>query len=133
MIKEKMFKAALMVRDKSYAPFSKFNVGASILTDGDQIFSGCNVENSSYGNTLCAEASAISAMIAGGFSSIKAILVTSGSSDKYCYPCGACLQKISEFSNDETIVYLALSNGCIKELLLSKLIPYAFKIRDFLC
>ena len=90
--------------EKAYAPYSGFKVSA-VIKSGDEFFQGVNIENASYGLTLCAEASAISAMLNGRKHMIDSIVVVS-SSGEYTYPCGACLQRISEFSNHNTKIVL---------------------------
>ena len=81
----------------AYAPYSNFSVGAAILSEGNRLFGGCNVENAAYPEGTCAEAGAISAMIAGGCKTIKEIYVIS-QSENIVSPCGGCRQKIREFS-----------------------------------
>ena len=89
----------------AYAPYSNFSVGAAILSENDKLFGGCNVENAAYPEGTCAEAGAISAMIAGGCKTIKEIYIVS-KSEKIVSPCGGCRQKIREFSSDQTKIFL---------------------------
>ena len=89
----------------AYAPYSNFSVGAAILSDNDKLFGGCNVENAAYPEGTCAEAGAISAMIAGGCKTIKEIYIVS-KSENIVSPCGGCRQKIREFSSDQTKIFL---------------------------
>ncbi len=86
--------AALAVRSRAYAPYSKFQVGAAILTASGEIFAGCNVENASYGLTICAERVAIGSAVAAGHKEIVAVAVVSSGGHS---PCGACRQVLSEF------------------------------------
>lgn len=109
----------------AYAPYSKFKVGAAILSDNGKIYSGCNVENIAYPSGSCAEAGAISAMINGGGKKITALLVIADS-QKLITPCGNCLQKIQEFSDQNTQVILANSDGIQKTMPLSQLLPQGF-------
>src|SRR5512136_96920 len=95
--KAKLLAAAKQAREKAYAPFSSFRVGAAVLTSGGRIFSGCNVENTSLGLTCCAERNAIFAMVAAGETEIQEILVI-GDSEEFLPPCGACRQVIAEFA-----------------------------------
>ena len=120
-----MLQEATRVRENAYAPYSKFYVGASILSEDGRIFSGCNVENASYSLALCAESGAISALIASGNKKIKAILVV-GSGKKLITPCGACRQRIREFAPPETPVYLADENEVRKKVTLVDLLPLSF-------
>jgi cytidine deaminase len=112
---------------KAYAPYSKFHVGAAILTAEGKVFTGCNVENASYGLTICAERNAIFAAIAAGEPakklSIVAVAVTN-SHEVACSPCGACRQVIAEFGRDAAIYYQGPDG--IKELSMSALLPDCF-------
>ena len=113
---------------KAYCPYSKFNVGACVLYENDNEYLGCNVENVSYGLTLCAERNAISTAVAQGEQSkIKAIAVYSPQQKK-CLPCGACIQWISEFaSGDETKIILEGEDNQPFILSLKEIFPYSFK------
>lgn len=95
-----LLKAALEVRQKAYAPFSQFLVGAALRTSSGEIFSGCNVENRSYGLTNCAERVALGAAVAGGFREFDMLAIaTSGG----VVPCGACRQVLVEFCQQLTV------------------------------
>ena len=97
---EDLLKAALEVRQKAYAPFSQFLVGAALRTSSGEIFSGCNVENRSYGLTNCAERVALGAAVAGGFREFDMLAIaTSGG----VVPCGACRQVLVEFCQQLTV------------------------------
>lgn len=122
--------AALTAASRSYSPYSKFPVGASLLTATGQLFSGCNVENASYGLTLCAERTAIVSAVAAGHRQFKAIAVTGGR-HKAVRPCGACLQVLAEFCTPDVPVFLAPLNkpDRIERTTLGDLIPQAFKLR----
>lgn len=117
---------AISAATKSYAPYSKFSVGASILTDKGNLYSGCNVENISYPLGTCAEQSAISAMIVGGDYKIAEILIFADS-QQLITPCGACRQRIAEFTDETTKIHLANSSGIQKTLRISDLLPFVFK------
>lgn len=114
-------KASLL---NAYAPYSNFKVGAAILTDGGDIFSGCNVENAA-GSGICAERTALYSAVAGGHNSFVAIAVISDSDD-FCTPCGTCRQALYEFS-PEMNVYSCKKDGSYKEFILKDLLPEAFK------
>ena len=94
---------ARAVREHAHAPYSGFLVGAALRAENGQIFVGCNVENASYGGTICAERSAILAMVAAGQRSIKAIAVFTDA-DTLAMPCGICRQVISEFEQGARLV-----------------------------
>lgn len=106
---DKMFALAKAVRLNAYAPYSNFLVGSCIYTDNDQYYVGCNVENTSYRMTDCAETVAVGAMVADGVRKIKAVLVVTDT-PKGVAPCGGCLQKLSEFVSEDTMVYIANIN-----------------------
>ena len=124
---KQLLERAVESQKNAYAPYSKYHVGAAILSENDNVYSSCNVENASYPCGVCAEAGAISAMISGGDKQIKAILITSNG-NKLVYPCGACLQRIIEFSNEDTMVYLAKTNKIIKEYKITELLPHNFTL-----
>ena len=112
----------------AYAPFSHFRVGAALLTSKGQTFAGCNVENSSYGMTNCAERTAIFSAIAksGPKLNIRAIAVVNDQ-DVPCSPCGACRQVIYEFG-PEAIVFFKNSNGWT-EARITELLPEGFRLK----
>ena len=112
---------------KSYAPYSAFNVGAAILTTEGEIFTGCNVENASYGATICAERCAVLKAISEGYTSFEKIAIVSSSGD-YTYPCGICRQFLSEFMEEDSIVVLEGKDGEIKEFTMGFLSPFSFTL-----
>ncbi len=114
---------------KAYAPYSKFLVGAAILGNDKRIYGGCNVENAAYPEGMCAEASAISAMIAGGVTIIEKICVIS-QSEKIVSPCGGCRQKIREFSTEDTKIFLFNLRGSFKVFSVEELLPFSFSEFD---
>ncbi|MEK7288130.1 MAG: cytidine deaminase [Elusimicrobiota bacterium] len=106
----RLVRAAQAAAKKAYAPYSCFHVGAAVLSDSGKIYLGANIENASYGLTVCAERVAIFRAVIEGASKIKAIaIVTPDAIEKS--PCGACLQVISEFAAPETKIYLANPSG----------------------
>lgn len=109
----------------AHAPYSNFQVGAAILDENTQLHASCNVENAAYPLGQCAEAGAISAMIASGSKQIKQILIASPNDD-FCPPCGGCRQKIAEFANAQTEVHMATRKGEIKSVKFAELLPLAF-------
>ena len=113
----------------AYAPYSNFLVGAAILSESDKLFGGCNVENAAYPEGTCAEAGAISAMIAGGCKTIKEIYIVS-KSENIVSPCGGCRQKIREFSSDQTKIFLCNIKWDYKLFSLNELLPFSFSEFD---
>lgn len=118
------FALAVRASEKSYSPYSNFKVGAVLLTEDGQIFTGCNIENASYSLTMCAERTAIFKAVSSGFRNFRAIAIA-GSADgdfsKSCMPCGACLQVMAEFCDDDFMIVLA--DGVHK---LSEFLPKRF-------
>ncbi|MFA6318823.1 MAG: cytidine deaminase [Elusimicrobiota bacterium] len=103
----RLIEAALSARKNAYCPYSKYRVGASVLTASGRIFAGCNVENASYGLSMCAERAAVFAAVSRNQTQFQAVCVV-GSSAK---PCGACRQVMLEFSTKDTILYLVNVSG----------------------
>jgi cytidine deaminase len=116
---------ATKAQKNAHAPYSNFHVGAAILDENAQLHASCNVENAAYPLGQCAEAGAISAMVASGSKQIKQILIASPNDD-FCPPCGGCRQKIAEFANGQTEVHLATNKGEIKTVMFTELLPLAF-------
>ncbi|MBR1776146.1 cytidine deaminase [bacterium] len=112
---------------QSYSPFSRFAVGAAVLAKSGKIYTGCNVENSSFGMTICAERCAIFKAVSEGEREILAVAIYSPNSDD-CNPCGACRQVMYEFQGDNEVEIIteSLSNLNIRKL--SEYLPYGFKI-----
>lgn len=121
---------ALAARDNAYAPYSKYQVGCAILAGGEQ-FEGANVENSSYGMTLCAERSAVANAVYHGQRELDVVVVATASSPPAA-PCGMCLQTINEFAGDPEAVRIVLVNpgGERREFSLHELLPHGFRKRQ---
>ncbi|WP_120636267.1 cytidine deaminase [Ruegeria sp. EL01] len=117
--------AALSVREKAYAPYSNFKVGAAIRATSGQVFSGCNVENVAYPEGTCAEAGAIAAMVAAGEQQLAEVYVVA-SSPQPVPPCGGCRQKLAEFGKRDVKVTLASVDGTELETTIGQLLPGAF-------
>lgn len=126
--KSRLLEAAQSVFKNAYAPYSKFRVGAAILTNTGDIFSGCNVENASYGLTICAERAAIFSAVAkvGGENLIIRAIAIVNEASIYCPPCGACRQVIFEFGADALI--LMQEGDSLKQMTIHELLPEAFKL-----
>ena len=120
-----LFSAALAVQKNAYAPYSHFFVGASLLTSSGRIYACCNVENAAYPSAVCAEAGAISAMIAGGDREIVAVLtVCDGEQLGTC--CGNCRQRIREFARPDTPIYACGPEGVRATFTLEGFLPASF-------
>lgn len=104
---QRLLRAAVTAGSKAYAPYSHFQVGAAVLTVDGRIFTGCNVENASYGLTNCAERTAIFKAVSEGYKQFSAIAITCADPDVYPYPCGACRQVMAEFFDAGAAVYVA--------------------------
>lgn len=122
---EQLVKVAALARQRAYAPYSRYRVGAAIRTRRDKIFSGTNVENASYGLTICAERSAVFAAVAAGetkdYDSIAIVI----EGDRLPSPCGACRQVLAEFSPKMRVI-LATTGGLRKTTTLDALLPDPF-------
>ena len=124
---ERLIEAAIEAQKRAYCPYSRYPVGAAVLTDSGRIFAGCNVENASYGLAMCAERVAIYHAVTSGQDSIAAVCVV-GTAAK---PCGACRQVMFEFSDKDTPLYLVdlhPSNGrrSLTRTTVYKMLPLAF-------
>jgi cytidine deaminase len=123
---KKLLASAKAAQKNAYAPYSGFKIGAAILTNSGHVFAGCNVENSSYGGTICAERVAIfNAVQAEGKIKIKEVMVVNDS-NKAWPPCGLCRQVIAEFATPKTKIYLANKSGVQKTFYFSELFPEGF-------
>ncbi|MBN2510534.1 MAG: cytidine deaminase [Spirochaetales bacterium] len=124
------WESAKAAREHSYSPFSAFKVGAAVVCEGtDAVFAGCNVENSSYGGTICAERSAVvSAVSSVGKIALKAVVVVTDA-PTLTVPCAICLQFMAEFSTDDTLVYLADLEGIKASFTFKELLPKPFRFR----
>ena len=127
----RLYESAVAVRKNSYSPYSNFKVGASLLLDDNNIVSGTNVENSSYGLACCAERNALFTAIGMGYKkeNIKALLVVANT-DGPCSPCGACRQVISELMNPDADVILTNRKNDIKVFTVKDLLPFSFSKDD---
>lgn len=127
-----LLEAARAARARAYAPYSRYRVGAALLTESGRIFAGCNVENATYGATVCAERNAIGAMVAAGERDpVACVVVTSGPTPGT--PCGICRQVLAEFALDLPVTLMAedasghtLAKAAYR---LSGLLPHAFRLR----
>ena len=125
---EMLLRAARAGARNAHAPYSEFRVGAAVLTSGGEVFSGCNVENASYGMTNCAERTAIFSAVAklGPKVVVKAVAVVT-ERDVPCAPCGACRQVIYEFGPEATIYFRGPNNWV--ECPITDLLPFGFRLK----
>lgn len=125
MMDKELLEAALSARERAYAPYSKFLVGAAVRSASGKIYTGCNVENASYGLTVCAERNALFAAVGAGERKFTALCVV-GATPAPISPCGACRQVMAEFKVPRII--LANLKGEVKEYTLEELLPYSFDL-----
>jgi cytidine deaminase len=136
MTEDELFERALAARQRAYARYSRFWVGAAIEDESGAVHVGCNVENAAYPVGTCAEAGAISAMRVAGGQKIRRIAVVAGLADAagtvFCAPCGACRQRIAEFADANTQVLLRDDLGVVRRFDSGSLLPAAFGPADVL-
>jgi cytidine deaminase len=117
--------AARAARERAYAPYSKFKVGAAVLDDQGRVHAGCNVENAAYPQGVCAEAGAFSAMVLAGSTRVRALVVV-GDGPAWVTPCGGCRQKLREFGAPDTPVIVANATQVQARFTLAGLLPHGF-------
>ena len=120
-----LVKYASQAKQYSYSPYSKFRVGAAILTQEDKIYTGANIENASFGATCCAERTAVFKAVSEGETRIKAVAIASDEED-YIYPCGICRQVLAEFCDMETKILCSNKKEEFVTYRLGELLPQAF-------
>jgi len=128
---ENLIDAAIEATHNSYSPYSNYSVGAALLTIDGKLFTGCNIENATYGATNCAERTAIFKAISEGEKQFKAIAVngidSQGEAD-YAFPCGICRQVLAEFCEPDFIVICAKNKDDFKRYTIGELLPEAFSL-----
>lgn len=122
---DEMIELARQARERAYAPYSKFSVGACLRGDSGRLYSGCNVENASYPEGQCAETSALGALVLGGERRIEEVVVLA-SGPGVCAPCGGCRQRLLEWADPATPIHLCSTEGQRQTVLLGELLPHAF-------
>ena len=122
MTDEKLLELALDARKNAYVPYSGYAVGAALLTEDGKVFAGCNIENAAYGNTLCAERTALVKAVSEGYRKFTKIAIASSGSAPY--PCGACRQSLYEFAPGLEV--LVTWDGHVERAPLSELLPHGF-------
>jgi cytidine deaminase len=127
---EDLISMAADARKNAYVPYSNFRVGAALIMDDGSVFTGCNVENASYGATNCAERTAIFKAVSEGHRKISAICIVGSKEGSFAFPCGICRQVISEFSDENTKVIVAQNAEKYIVRSVEELIPDAFTPKD---
>ena len=123
-VKEELIRKANEAREQAYAPYSRYQVGAAVLTADGQVFTGCNIENAAYPSSLCAERVAIFKAVSEGHRQLRAIAVLTSNGGS---PCGGCRQVMREFGGKQLIVLIADGSGTLlEELTLEELLPRSF-------
>lgn len=124
-----LIEEAKAARERAYVPYSKFKVGAALMTKEGKVYGGCNIENASYGLTNCAERTAIFKAVFEGERTFEKMVIV-GETDAPISPCGACRQVIAEFCEPDMPVILTNLNGNTQETTVSELLPGAFTGKD---
>ena len=123
---EKLINTARAARERAYAPYSGLRVGAALLTAEGRLYNGCNIENASYGLTVCAERVALFKAVSGGEKNFAALAVIADG-EEYCTPCGACRQVLLEFA-PRMDVYMCNGRGEYRRQTVAELMPLAFAL-----
>ncbi|MDP4180947.1 MAG: cytidine deaminase [Bacillota bacterium] len=126
-MEKELVSISIKAKGHSYSPYSKFKVGAALLTQNGKIYIGANIENASFGATICAERTAVIKAVSDGENKFIAIAITSDS-DNYTYPCGICRQVLSEFDKGDMKVICSNNSGKFRVLTLRELMPEIFEL-----
>jgi cytidine deaminase len=125
-----LIEIAKEMRARAHAPYSRYLVGSAVLDEKGRIHSGCNVENAAYPEGICAETSAIAAMVSGGGTRIVAIAAVGGRQNlEACTPCGGCRQRIAEFADANTRIILLDQHGKPRRYTMDELLPASFYLK----
>ncbi len=129
-----LVKAAVAARQSAYAPYSGYTVGAAVLADNGNIYTGCNIENASYPAGICAERTAVFKAVSEGAKRIEALALSAGRKGEaavsYPSPCGICRQVMAEFGGEDMPILLVKGESDIKKYTLSELLPLSFTSKD---
>jgi len=131
MTPEKLVRLAAEAMKKAYAPYSGYFVGAALLTKAGKVYTGCNIENSAYGPTNCAERTAFFKAVSEGERDFAAIAVVGGKGGEITGifpPCGVCRQVMQEFCDPDFLIHMGGKNGEIQTVSLENLLPYGFSL-----
>lgn len=123
---ESMIRSAKQALPRAYAPYSKYQVACCLRSEDGSLFTAVNTENASYGLSICAESSAICQMVAAGQRKISSLVLLDGI-NSLCAPCGACRQRIAEFSTQDTLIHLSQDDVISKSFSIDELLPLQFK------
>lgn len=123
---KELYRQAVKMTERSYAPFSKFRVGAALLAKNGQVFTGCNVENSSFGGTICAERTAFVKAISEGVTEFERIAIASSGGE--AWPCGICRQFMKEFCDDDFIIITGDDEDSLRTYTMKEILPEGFKL-----
>lgn len=127
---KKLIESAMTAREKAYAPYSEFRVGAALLTKEGKVYTGCNIENAAYGPSNCAERTAFFKAVSEGEGEFEAIAIIGGRGERtdsnFCFPCGVCRQVMAEFCESSFRILAAKSPEEYKEYTLEELLPERF-------
>ena len=126
---KRLVKLARQARTRSHSPYSRFRVGAAVLTRKGRVFTGCNIESSSFGLTVCAERTALFKAVSEGYRGFKALAIASDE-QTFTAPCGACRQVIMDLAGDIDFI-MARSDGTFKVMKMSELFPHPFGAHNF--
>ena len=127
---KKLIESAMTAREKAYAPYSEFRVGAALLTKEGKVYTGCNIENAAYGPSNCAERTAFFKAVSEGEGEFEAMAIIGGRGERtdsnFCFPCGVCRQVMAEFCESGFRILAAKSPEEYKEYTLEELLPERF-------
>jgi len=126
-MRQELIRAARQVRKRAYAPYSNYQVGAALLTSTGKIFTGVNVENAAYPDTICAERSAVVSAVSAGEQKFEAIVVATQNGG---YPCGSCRQVLAEFGLDIEVLLIDGEGNLLQQNTVRDLLPGAFQNKD---
>ncbi|MBP1949602.1 cytidine deaminase [Virgibacillus litoralis] len=129
MSEKELIQEAITIRNKAYVPYSKFPVGAALLTKSGKVYTGCNIENAAYPVSCCAERVAIFKAIADGEREFKEMAVVADTK-RPVPPCGSCRQVMSEFFDSKLTVHLTNLHNDIKSVTMDELLPFSFQPED---
>lgn len=122
-----LYEKAVKAMEYSYSPYSKYKVGAAVLTKCGKVFTGCNVENSSYGATICGERTALTKAVSEGYRDFEAIAISGSDDDVPAFPCGICRQFIFEFGSDIKVILMNKEKELVRYKI-NELLPEGFRL-----